>query len=159
MSSIVDQLPAGAFTISGDTRGPAVNLGRNRYNKSQLIFLDEGTLRVANKAFAELGFVNPETHKEVADALAGATAELDQAKAYVAELEDRVAGAEKGLKFDAAAKARIAELEAAVKQAAEDAAAEVEKVKAELEQAKAKPAPAAKPKAARKQPRAKAAKS
>ena len=41
--SVVDPLPAGAFTLTGKTTGPAVNLGRNRYSKSQMMYfhLDE----------------------------------------------------------------------------------------------------------------------
>ena len=41
--SVVDPLPAGSFTLTGKTYGPAVNLGRNRYSKSQMMFfhLDE----------------------------------------------------------------------------------------------------------------------
>lgn len=41
--TVVDPLPAGSFTLTGKTNGPAINMGRCRYAKSQMMFqhLDE----------------------------------------------------------------------------------------------------------------------
>lgn len=99
MSRLVDPLPPGAFTIGGKTAGPAVNMGRNRYNKSQLIFLGEADVRVAVAAFADHGFANPETHQAVVDDLAAKTAELDQAQAAISELEGKLATLEETVGF------------------------------------------------------------
>lgn len=45
--SLVDPLPAGSFTLTGKTQGPAVNLGRNRYSKSQMMFFHVDEIRDA----------------------------------------------------------------------------------------------------------------
>ena len=45
--SLVDPLPSGAFTMLGKTTGPAINLGRNRYNKSQMVYMHVDEIRDA----------------------------------------------------------------------------------------------------------------
>lgn len=145
MSRLVDPLPPGAFTVGGKTAGPAVNMGRNRYNKSQLIFLDEGDVRHAVSAFSELGFANPEIHQQTLDEVAAKTAELDQANATITELQARVASLEEtvGFKTHAAEAEAQAALVPDLQKQLEAALAALSKAK----QAAAKPEPKSKPKA------------
>lgn len=57
-----DTLPAGAFTLSGKTGGPAVSPGRNRYNKSQMIWVHLDELR---DLIADAGWATPDTHERL----------------------------------------------------------------------------------------------
>lgn len=89
-------LPSGAFTLSGKTSGPAVALGRNRYRKSQLMFMHEDELR---KAVHAAGWPLPETHADVAGSLETVTGERDVA------LEERDQALAKAATLEAALRA------------------------------------------------------
>lgn len=90
------ELPAGAFTIGGKSRGPAVALGRNRYNKSQTIFLGEPELR---QAIQDMGWPQPEDLADANDALATQAQELGNAQAELSELAEKLATLEQTVGF------------------------------------------------------------
>jgi molecular chaperone GrpE (heat shock protein) len=143
MARVITELPAGAFTIGGKSRGPAVALGRNRYNKSQTIFLGEPELK---QAIQDMGWPQPEDHTELETQLAAVKADLDQAQADVAHLEEKAQTLEKTVGFTSEPLERkIAELRDQLEQA-----------NAALEKANTaeKPKPKAKPKAKAKAKRA-----
>lgn len=94
MSSIVNPLPAGSFTLRGKTQGPAVALGPCRYRKSQVMFMDESELRDANAA---MGFPNPQTHQKVVDELAAANEQLASLDAQVKSQAHEIATLEEAL--------------------------------------------------------------
>ena len=89
--SLVDPLPAGAFTLTGKTQGPAVNLGRNRYSKSQMVFMHvdeirDACVRAGLHIEADYQQLLAE-HSVIKDAFTVLQAEHDQALAKIEGLE------------------------------------------------------------------------
>lgn len=96
MSQLVEQLPAGAFTLSGKSEGPAVALGRNRYAKSQLMFMGAQELRDALAAF---GWANDVVHAQLVKEHEELQAAHQDAKDYIADLEEKVDTLEKAIGY------------------------------------------------------------
>jgi chromosome segregation ATPase len=131
VSKVIMELPAGAFTLAGKSRGPAVALGRNRYNKSQTIFMGEPELR---QAIQDMGWPQPEDHSDLAEKLAATEAELEQAQKDVAHLEEKAQTLEKTVGFTSEPLERkIAELRDKLEKTEAEKAAALEQAKTKSE--------------------------
>lgn len=84
--SVVDPLPAGAFTLTGKTQGPAVNMGRCRYAKSQMMFFHLDEIR---DAAVKAGWATHEEYLRLEETHKALQAERDALVQKVMDLEKK----------------------------------------------------------------------
>lgn len=94
MSKIVHPLPAGAFTLTGKTQGPAIAIGRCRYGRTQAMYMHETELR---DACAAMGWANDKVHAVVAADLERAKTELAAAKLLLSDQAEKIETLERAL--------------------------------------------------------------
>lgn len=92
--SVVDPLPAGAFTLGGKTYGPAVNLGRNRYSKSQMIYMHLDEIRDAT---VRAGWHTEADYQQLLAEHSMLQDNLADADAKIAEYEEKIDALERAL--------------------------------------------------------------
>ena len=92
--SVVDPLPAGAFTLTGKTSGPAVNLGRNRYSKSQMMYFHLDEIR---DAVVRAGWHTEHDYQILLADHSALRDLLADADAKIAEYEDKIDALERAL--------------------------------------------------------------
>lgn len=92
--SVVDPLPAGSFTLTGKTYGPAVNLGRNRYSKSQMMFFHLDEIR---DAVVKAGWHTESDYQKLKREFDEIAIDLADANALIADHEEKIDALERAL--------------------------------------------------------------
>lgn len=85
--TLVDPLPAGAFTLTGQTTGPAVNMGRCRWGKSQMMYV---SLRELNDLVVRAGWHGEQAYQLLLADFKAAEAHIDQLMDTLADADDKI---------------------------------------------------------------------